>query len=401
MSLVENQFVEQMLGRKISLFSDDLSNSSALIKEKLAGSRVLVIGACGSIGSAVVEKLADYELAALICVDISENNLVELVRRLRSKRSLSARELQTLCLDASSTEFDCFLESQLPFDFVLNLSAMKHVRSERDPYTLMRMISLNTVSTTSIFSKLSESIESYFAVSTDKATRPQNLMGASKRLMEILLAASEHKGKVSFARFANVAFSDGSLLHGFRNRIQLCQPLSAPVDIRRYFISAKEAAQICLIASVRIRDAKILTPVIAEPASQSFSDIGVMYLEAMGKVPVIFDSEEEAKKFPIDSVSQKSWPIYCFNSQTTGEKPIEEFYTQDDTVDLDTFRRLAVVSQPHRGDARVPTLSEVSKSLDTLKSHRSWTKSELVVLMKKWVPELHHEELNVNLDQKM
>lgn len=401
MNFVESDFLKQMLGREDSLFSRDILDSTDSIKQNLSNRRVLVIGAAGSIGSAVVDELAGYDLATLVCVDISENNLVEVVRRLRSRPTLNVGELETFCLDTTSIEFQCFLEHQKSFDVVFNLSAMKHVRSERDPYTLMRMITTNSVATAAVFENLKASVESYFAVSTDKATRPQNLMGASKRLMEILLSSSDWREKVSFARFANVAFSDGSLLRGFQNRIQMCQPLSAPRDIRRYFISAKEAADICLIASARVRDAKILTPTLSLPTSQNFYDIGVMYLEAMGKVPVKCESEEEARLFPITEPTQQLWPIHCFDTQTTGEKVVEEFFTDEDLVDLTVFQELAVVSQPRQSECSVLNLSDVSEMLADLKKNRKWTKADLVALMKKLVPELSHEELNMNLDQKM
>ncbi len=287
-----------LIGRDKELFNGDISEYSKDLERIVSQSQFLVIGGAGSIGQAVTKEIFKRNPKKLHVVDISENNLTELVRDIRSSFGYIEGDFKTFALDVGSTEYDAFIRSDGKYNYVLNLSALKHVRSEEDPFTLMRMIDVNIFNTDkTIRQSIENGAKKYFCVSTDKATNPINMMGASKRIMEMFLIRRSLKIDISTARFANVAFSDGSLLHGFNQRIDKGQPIAAPNDIKRYFITPQESGELCLMSCIFGKNRDIFFPKLSEALHLiSFVDIAVKYLKDKGFEPYFCNTEDEARE---------------------------------------------------------------------------------------------------------
>jgi FlaA1/EpsC-like NDP-sugar epimerase len=315
----------QLIGRKKELFKNDIDRLEEEISSLVSQSSFLVLGGAGSIGQAVTEEIFKRNPKKLHVVDISENNMVELVRSLRSSMGYISGEFKTYALDIGSLEYDAFIKSDGNYDYVLNLSALKHVRSEKDPFTLMRMIDVNVFNTQkTIQQSLECGAKKYFCVSTDKAANPVNMMGGSKRIMELYLMKESQNINISTARFANVAFSDGSLLHGFNMRIEKRQPIVAPNDIRRYFVIPKEAGELCLMSCLFGENRDIFFPKLSEALDLiSFADIAVKYLKEKGYEPHLCETEDEARELVNVLPQQGKWPCLFTKSDTTGEKDFE------------------------------------------------------------------------------
>lgn len=393
--------VLQILGRDRHLFAADLARHDDAISDHIGGSSLLVLGGAGSIGRELVKAIFPYRPARLHVVDVSENSLVELVRDLRSSLGYIDGELRTLALDCGAPEFDAFWRSSAPYDHVLNLAALKHVRSERDPFTLMRMLRTNVLNTERT---LRQSIESgvprYFAVSSDKAAHPANAMGASKRAMELcLIRASDHI-RVSSTRFANVAFSDGSLLQGFDIRLAKRQPLAAPLGVRRYFITGPEAGRLCLLAAVLGDNLDAFIPRLGDdfPAID-FRTIAERYLRAHGFEPIACDSEEEARRSVDELAGHAQWPCYFQAGDTTGEKPLEEFTIDGEEVNADRFDEIDVIRWRRLDDAA--RLDRFVADLEAKLASGSWNRAQLLDQIKDLVPELEHRETGKFLDARM
>ncbi|MDC3103063.1 UDP-N-acetylglucosamine 4,6-dehydratase, partial [Gammaproteobacteria bacterium] len=303
-----------LIGRNSALFSEDVDNLEVKLSKKVTKARFLVIGAAGSIGQAVTREIFKRDPKALHVVDISENNMVELVRDLRSTIGYGSGEFKTFALDCGSIEFDALMKKEGPYDYVFNLSALKHVRSEKDPYTLMRMIMVNVFNTIKTLRLAKEmGAKKYFCVSTDKAANPVNMMGASKRIMEMFLMRESLTQEISMARFANVAFSDGSLLHGFNQRFAKKQPISAPHDVRRYFVTFQESGELCLLSGLLGENRDIFFPKLSEKLHLiTFSEIAVRYLRDRGYEPYECESEDEARDLTTDLLAKNRWPCYFF-----------------------------------------------------------------------------------------
>ncbi|MEC8210052.1 MAG: UDP-N-acetylglucosamine 4,6-dehydratase [Pseudomonadota bacterium] len=383
------------------IFSPDINACEPDLLALVSGARFLVIGGAGSIGQAVVKEIFVRSPAALHVVDINENNLVELVRDLRSSSGYIEGDFRTFCLDSNSDLFDAFFGVEGPYDYVLNLSALKHVRSEKDPFTLMRLLEvniLNTIRTVNLAA--STGAKKYFCVSTDKAAGPVNLMGASKRGMELVLMSGDQNVAVSTARFANVAFSDGSLLHGFTQRLQKSQPLSAPRDIKRYFVSQQDAGHLCVMSCLLGANRDIFFPKEGDTMSLlPLHEIALEFLELNGYTPIECGSEDEARARTDELIAKKQWPCFFFDSNTTGEKPFEEFYLEGDEIDWDRFQTIGVIR--HEATDVSDTITTFVERLDKLCSAGSWTKEHLVELIGVLVPELSHVETGRNLDNRM
>ncbi len=342
-----NEEILSLIGRSNRLFASDIEKNSTLIAELIENHRFLVIGGAGSIGQAVVKEIFKRKPKALHVVDLSENNMVELVRDLRSSIGYIDGDFRTFSIDCGSSIFKAFLDSHGPYDYVLNLSALKHVRSEKDPFTLMRLIEVNILNTLDTIDLTKSSLKKYFCVSTDKAANPANMMGASKRIMEMFLVEKSKEVDISTARFANVAFSDGSLPHGFNLRLQQKQPLSAPSDILRYFVTSQEAGELCLMSCLLGENSDIFFPNNEQLVPTSFSDIAIRLLESRGFEPVICESEEEARH-QVDAPARKNkGPGFFSASDTTGEKIGEEFFTEAEIVELNRFQDIVVVGNTH------------------------------------------------------
>lgn len=392
----------QIVGRTQPLFDADVAAREQELRERINDARILVIGGAGTIGQAVSRELFKRDPGALHVVDISENNMVELVRDIRSTLGYGSGDFQTIPLDVNSRYFDAFIESQQPYDYICNLSALKHVRSEKDPYTLMRMLEVNvfnTVKTARLAAK--QGARKYFAVSTDKAANPVNLMGGSKRIMEKFLHRESANVDVSMARFANVAFSDGSLLHGFTQRMLKRQPLSAPNDVRRYFVTPQESGELCMMSAIFGENLDIFFPhQDGELELTKFSDIAIRFLESHGYEPVQCETEDEARDRASELIPQGKWPVYFFGSDTTGEKAYEEFFMGNETLDLDTFSGIGVIKNPPDFDSAV--LDHFEAEISTIRESKApWAKSEIVDLYLSVLPELSHEEKGKYLDSRM
>lgn len=394
--------IAEIIGRSGTLFEADTTAHRDRISDAVRGARVLVLGGAGSIGKEVTGEIFQRNPAALHVMDISENNLVELVRTLRSSLGYTSGETRFLPLDMGSLEAQAFFNSQPAYDYVLNLAAMKHVRSEKDEFSLMRMIKVNILDTGDTL-RLARSgkARKYFAVSTDKAKNPANLMGATKRVMEDVLFVDEDATKVSTARFANVAFSDGSLLHGFRQRLMLRQPIAAPRDVRRYFMTGQEAGLLCLSALTLGQSREIFFPKL-DSASQltTFSDIARRFLANHGYEAVEIASEEEARGRMEELSRQKRWPCHFSMSDTAGEKPFEEFYSETDRTDMDRFHDIGVVTRS-AGEVDRTRLDRFLQGVSALRSAGTWTKRNLVTAIQDACPDLSHLDSDHFLDEKM
>ena len=392
----------KLIGRKKELFSTDIFDHDRDLSNIIEKSSFLVLGAAGSIGQALSKEIFNRNPKKLHVVDISENNLVELVRDIRSSKGYIKGEFKTFALDIGSIEFDHYINREGHFDYVFNLSALKHVRSESDPFTLMRMINVNILNTIKTIDQSVNALETkkYFCVSTDKAANPVNMMGASKRIMEMFLMQKSAKIDISTARFANVAFSDGSLLHGFNQRMQKKQPLSAPLDVKRYFVTPKEAGELCLLSGLLGNNRDIFFPKLSKDLNLiSFDKIAIKYLNNLGYESVICESENEARKSVELLSKENKWPCYFFKSDTTGEKDFEEFFTKNEIIDLDSFLNIGVIKSGLEFDTN--KLNIFLEKIDKMKSQQSWIKQEIVNLFNEIIPNFNHLETNKYLDDKM
>lgn len=390
-----------LIGRTKGLIKEDVSKHKTELRDIVSNSSFLVIGGAGSIGMAVTKEIFKRNPKKLHVVDISENNLVELVRDIRSSMGYIAGDFQTFALDIGSDLYDAFIKSDGKYDYVLNLSALKHVRSEKDAFTLMRMIDVNIFNTNKTLQQsIEKGTKKYFCVSTDKAANPVNMMGASKRIMEMFLMRKSSKITISTARFANVAFSDGSLLHGFNQRIQKRQPIVAPNDIKRYFVTPEESGQLCLMSTIFGRNRDVFFPKLSENLHLiTFAEIAEKYLEQIGYEPYICESEDIAREMVEELAKQKKWPCLFVNSDTTGEKDFEEFYTDTETLDMDRFHNLGIIKNEWN-DETDKILSFETK-ITAMRDRGIWEKEEIVELFSKMIPNFSHKETGKYLDSKM
>lgn len=391
----------ELIGREKELFSTDVQNSETKLTSVVNSSRFLVLGGAGSIGQAVTREIFKRNPAKLHVVDISENNLVELVRDIRSSFGYIPGDFRTFALDIGSVEYDAFFKADGGYDYILNLSALKHVRSEKDPYTLMRMVDVNVFNTDKTVRQAVEAgATKYFCVSTDKAANPVNMMGASKRIMEMFLMRRSLQMDISTARFANVAFSDGSLLHGFNQRLEKRQPIVAPNDVRRYFVTPKESGELCLMSCIFGDNRDIFFPKLSEKLHLiSFADIAVKYLAEKGYEPVLCNDEDEARDLAKTLPEQGKWPCLFTSSDTTGEKDFEEFFTDQETLDMARFENLGIIKNEAEFDEQL--LAEFEERIAGMKRDLAWTKQDLVDLFHRMIPDFGHKETGKYLDSKM
>jgi len=396
-----------LIGRNKELFTEDVNQNEKELQKIVSGSRFLVIGGAGSIGQAVTKEIFKRNPKKLHVVDISENNMVELVRDIRSSLAYIDGDFKTFALDVGSVEYDAFIESDGMYDYVLNLAALKHVRSEKDPFTLMRMIDVNIFNTDkTIQQSIKKGVKKYLHRSYDKAANPVNMMGASKRIMEMFVHRRSQNIDVSMARFANVAFSDGSLLHGFDQRIKKQQPIVAPNDVKRYFVIPKESGELCLMSCIFGKNRDIFFPKLNENLHLiTFAEIAEKYVRNLGYEPYLCQSEDEARNFFKDANNQspitnhQKWPCFFSESNTTGEKDFEEFYTANEVLDLETFKNLGIIKNELTFDNN--KLEYFTHTIRKMKENRKWEKTELVSLFKEMIPDFLHKETGKYLDSKM
>lgn len=390
-----------LIGRSSELFVKDIYDRNQKLSQAVQSSRFLVIGGAGSIGQAVTKEIFKRHPKKLHVVDISENNLVELVRDIRSSFGYIDGDFRAFALDVGSIEYDAFIAADGAYDYVLNLSALKHVRSEKDPFTLMRMIDVNIFNTEkTIKQSIENGVQKYFCVSTDKAANPVNMMGGSKRIMEMFLMRKSEDIKISTARFANVAFSDGSLLHGFDQRIKKRQPIVAPNDIKRYFVIPKESGELCLMSCIFGENRDVFFPKLSEDLHlTSFADIAVKYLNDLGFEPYLCNSEDLARELVGSLPNENKWPCLFTKSDTTGEKDFEEFFTENETLDMKSFYNLGVIKNEINYNNDL--LENFSNRIDQMKKAKKWSKQEIVDLFNEMIPNFDHKETGKYLDSKM
>ena len=391
----------KLIDRTLPLFEDDISSRRKELEALVSNSRFLVIGGAGSIGQAVTREIFKRNPLALHVVDISENNMVELVRDIRSTLGYISGDFRTFALDCGSNEYRALMNASEGYDYVLNLSALKHVRSEKDPFTLMRLIEVNILNTikTVQMAKVQDA-KKYFCVSTDKAANPVNMMGASKRIMEMFLMRESESIKISTARFANVAFSDGSLLHGFNQRFAKRQPISAPNDVRRYFVTPQESGELCLMSCLLGKNRDIFFPKLSEQLHlTTFSEIAERYIENLGFEPYHCSTEQEARDRSDELIASKLWPCYFFKSDTSGEKDFEEFFTDNETLDMDRFQNLGVIK--NEANFSSDMLDNFLGVIQELRAQTVWEKTKIVDLFNEMIPDFDHKETGKYLDGRM
>jgi FlaA1/EpsC-like NDP-sugar epimerase len=391
----------KLIGRKNKLFTKDMSKYEDKILKIVSESKFLVLGGAGSIGQAVTKEIFKRSPQKLHVVDISENNLVELVRDIRSSLGYIEGEFKTFALDIGSIEYDAFFNSDGKYDYVLNLSALKHVRSEEDAFTLMRMINVNIFNTEKTLKQcIEKGVKKYFCVSTDKAANPVNMMGASKRIMEMFISRRSKSIDVSMARFANVAFSDGSLLYGFNQRIEKKQPIVAPDDVKRYFIIDEESGELCLMSSLFGQNCDIFFPKPNKNLSLiKFSEIAKKYLDNKNLKPLICDNEDEARSILSRMSSNTHWPCLFTKSTTTGEKDFEEFFTDKEILDMSRFSTIGIVKNENTINENI--LDTFESNINKIKEQPYWSKKDILDNILEVLPEFKHKETGSYLDEKM
>ena len=391
----------KLIGRRAPLFGDDIFNHRKELETLVSNSRFLVIGGAGSIGQAVTREIFKRNPLALHVVDISENNMVELVRDIRSTLGYIDGDFRTFALDCGSNEYRALMNASEGYDYVLNLSALKHVRSEKDPFTLMRLIEVNILNTIkTVQMAKAQGAKKYFCVSTDKAANPVNMMGASKRIMEMFLMRESESMEISTARFANVAFSDGSLLHGFNQRFAKRQPISAPNDVRRYFVTPQESGELCLMSCLLGENRDIFFPKLSEQLHlTTFSDIAERYIENLGYEPYHCSTEEEARDRSDELIASKRWPCYFFKSDTSGEKDFEEFFTDNEILDMNRFQSLGVIKNEAKFSSNM--LDNFLEVIHDLRAQTVWEKAPIVDLFNEMIPDFDHKETGKYLDGRM
>ena len=399
-----NPFIKKyVIKRDESIFKTDLSNYNDELQNKISNKSVLVIGGAGSIGSFFIKALLKFKPTKLVVVDINENGLTELVRDLRSSTIYNVpSNFITYPVDFGDKIFDKIYRNHGPFEIVANFAAHKHVRTEKDIFSIEAMIENNVLKARKLLNLLLEfQPEHFFCVSSDKAANPVNIMGASKKLMEELIIAYSSVIPIKTARFANVAFSNGSLPQGFIDRLKKNQAWSCPLGIKRFFVSPEESGQLCLIASVLGETGDIFFPKLDKNNDTVFfENIAKDLLNYLGLEIDICESDEEAKrKACLLNNNTKSFPVYFFKSDTSGEKSYEEFYTGNEVLDLKTYKSLGVIKNSIKRD--IGEIDIIFKNLETIFSKKNVLKSDIINLLKKYLPNFNHIETGKNLDSKM
>ena len=392
---------ENVTGRPESLFAPDIEANADTLRAAIAGKSVMVIGGAGSIGSSFIKALLPFNPSKLVVVDLNENGLAELTRDLRSSASLRVPEVfLTYTLDFADPIFEDIMRDHGGFDIVANFSAHKHVRSEKDKYSVEALLKNNVIKARNLMELLrSYPPRHFFCVSTDKASNPVNIMGASKRIMEDLIMAYRPYFKVTTARFANVAFSNGSLPAGFFDRMMKRQPLAAPSDVRRYFVSMEESGQICMLACILGNNGEVFFPRLGKEKLKTFSSICDRFIEAMGYEKYQCSSDDEARRYAAEHLPGPKYPVYYSASDTTGEKDCEEVFVESESTDMTRFVSLGVITGTDNKDAEA--VNALIRRLETLFADRTFTKADVVRVLEEYLPNFTHEEKGRNLDDKM
>lgn len=388
--------------RPVSMFAKDIEDNKDILSAEICGKRVCVIGGAGSIGSSFIKAVLRYEPKSVVVIDLNENGLAELVRDVRSTEGLFVPdEFRCYTLNFADPIFERIFREEKGFDIVANFSAHKHVRSEKDRYSVQALIENNDIKAKKLMDLLCEyPPKHFFCVSTDKAANPVNIMGASKRIMEDLVMAYNDNFKVTTARFANVAFSNGSLPDGWIHRLQKKQPLAAPSDVKRYFVSPEESGQICMLACILGKGGEVFFPKLGEDQMLTFSSICDEFVKSEGFAKKECGNDSEAKQYAAKmDYDNDTYPVVYFKSDTTGEKAYEEFYVPGEKINMDRFKALGVVEETTRRP--MPEVNAFFEKLEAIFHKDDFTKAQVVDAIKEFIPNFEHEEKGKNLDQKM
>jgi FlaA1/EpsC-like NDP-sugar epimerase len=388
--------------RPSSMFEPDIKANAEVLTREIKGKKVCVIGGAGSIGSSFIKAVLRFEPASVVVVDLNENGLAELVRDVRSTNGLYVPdEFRCYTLNFADPIFERIFREEKGFDIVANFSAHKHVRSEKDRYSVQALIENNDIKAKKLMDLLMVyPPKHFFCVSTDKAANPVNIMGASKRIMEDLVMAYNDKFKVTTARFANVAFSNGSLPDGWIHRLQKKQPLAAPSDVKRYFVSPEESGQICMLACILGKGGEVFFPKLGEDQMLTFSSICDEFVKSEGFAKKECANDAEAKQYAAQmDYDNDTYPVVYFKSDTTGEKAYEEFYVPGEKINMERFKALGVVEETTRRP--MPEVNAFFEKLEAIFHKDDFTKAQVVDAIKDFIPNFEHEEKGKNLDQKM
>ena len=388
--------------RPVSMFAADIEANKEVLTREIKGKKVCVIGGAGSIGSSFIKAVLRFEPKSVVVVDLNENGLAELVRDVRSTEGLYVPdEFRCYTLNFADPIFTRIFREEKGFDIVANFSAHKHVRSEKDKYSVQALIENNDIKAKKLMDLLCECPpKHFFCVSTDKAANPVNIMGASKRIMEDLVMAYNDKFKVTTARFANVAFSNGSLPDGWIHRLQKKQPMAAPSDVKRYFVSPEESGQICMLACILGKGGEVFFPKLGEDQMLTFSSICDEFVKSEGFAKKECANDAEAKQYAAKmDYDNDTYPVVYFKSDTTGEKAYEEFYVPGEKINMERFKALGVVEETTRRP--MPEVNAFFEKLEAIFHKDDFTKAQVVDAIKEFIPNFEHEEKGKNLDQKM
>ncbi len=401
---LESFIARHVTQRPASMFAEDINANEKILTQEIKNKKVCIIGGAGSIGSSFIKAILHFEPKSVVVVDLNENGLAELVRDVRSTYGLFVPDdFRCYTLNFADPIFERIFREEKGFDIVANFSAHKHVRSEKDRYSVQALIENNDIKAKKLMDLLTVyPPKHFFCVSTDKAANPVNIMGASKRIMEDLVMAYNKYFKVTTARFANVAFSNGSLPDGWIHRMQKQQPLAAPSDVRRYFVSPEESGQICMLACILGRPGEVFFPKLGEDQMLTFSSICDKFVAEQGYEKDQCKSDEEAKRKAEqikNSSESTTYPVVYFKSDTTGEKAYEEFYVPGEKIDMNRFLALGVVEQTSRHDMN--DINDFFNRLESIFHEEDFTKAQVVEAIKSFIPNFEHEEKGKNLDQKM
>ena len=400
---IKSKFISDCVTKRTeSMFKSDIEANKAKLQHEIEYKRVCVIGGAGSIGSSFIRAVLQFKPSQLVVIDLNENGLAELTRDLRSTYGMYVpKDYRSYTLNFADPIFARIFREEKGFDIVANFSAHKHVRSEKDKWSVQALIENNDIKAKRLMDLLTEfPPQHFFCVSTDKAANPFNIMGASKRIMEDLVMAYSQKFPVTTARFANVAFSNGSLPDGWMHRIESKQPLAAPNDVKRYFVSPEESGQICMLACILGKSGEVFFPKLGENQMLTFSAICDDFVKSEGRNKREFTADEDAKKYAAEMpYDTKDYPVVYFKSDTTGEKPYEEFYVPGEQINMNRFCSLGVIEE--REFRPMNEIEAFFTHIEEIFHEPDFTKEEVVKAIKKFIPNFEHEEKGKSLDQKM
>lgn len=396
---MQDNLLLEFLGRSTELFQEDYAKIEDAINEIISNSSFLVLGGSGTIGSEVVKTLFQKNPKKLHIVSLDENGTAELVRDIRSSLGYITGDFRTFVFDVYSDIFEAFLRSEGPYDYVLNFSAVKHIRSEKDPYSLMRMVDVNVLSTLYTLKLCEKYSTHYFSVSSTKAVSLSSLMGATKRLMEYYMIEYANKIHTCAVRFPNIAFSNGSLLGSYTHRLEEQLPIVAPVN-QRYFMTPSEAAKMCLLTIFTASSGEIYFPKLKDEDTTSFSQIAERFLKYHGYTPYVCESEEQARKLSKILPKEGKWACYFFKSDTTGEDEKDLFFYEDEDIDTDRFKDIGIVKYTPLDEKTKDNLLRFVEEIERLKK-LTWTKQEIIELFKRTILKLNHKDTGIYLEQKM